>query len=479
MNLIADILARRPADAIAIISGDRQVTYGELRCSAEPIARDLRSASAHLGRNPRVGLHCPNGVDYIIHSIGILLSDACLVPLAEELTAEERDQIIHTTSLDLILEADFSPNLPRNFEIRALDGAPPTFPEDQFQNLNPAFIRFSSGTTGTSKGVVLSHQTLLDRITAANRGLQLGPSDRVLWMLPMAHHFAVSIVLYLHVGAVTILESSPAREDILATAEKHAATVIYGSPFHFALLAADPSTFRWPSLRLPVATAAALPEATAQAFENRFGQPLIQGLGIIEVGLSVLNLDAASTKPQALGKPLPDYLVRLVDDSGNEVPTGTPGEFLVRGPGLLDAYLVPWHPHPTRDGYFASGDLVVRDTEGHLTLVGRKKSVINVAGMKLFPEEVEACLNDHPAVSRSLVSAQDHPHMGQIPVASIIPADPDLPPKPIELQRHCRAHLSAYKVPLRYTFVAELPLTASGKLKRHSSPLLPTPSPSS
>lgn len=468
MNLIANILDLHPPAAVAIISGDRRVSYGELRRSAQPVAEAIRARAAGLGRNPRVGLQCPNGVDYIILSMGILLADACLVPLAEELSPDERDDIIRTTALDFLVI--FEPGKTASFTLvadRPDLGAPPAFPETDFQNLNPAFIRFSSGTTGTSKGVVLSHETLLARITAANRGLQLTSDDRILWMLPMAHHFAVSIVLYLHVGAVTILESSPTREDILATAENHEATVIYGSPFHFALLAADPGSFRWPSLRLPVATAAALPEVTARAFEARFDRSIVQGLGIIEVGLSVLNLDAASEKPSSLGTPLPDYEVRLLDTDGQSPPVGSPGEFQVRGPGLLDAYLVPWNPSPLEDGFFSSGDLVARDADGHLFLVGRSKSVINVAGMKLFPEEVEACLNGHPGVARSRVAGKDHPHMGQIPVAEIIPADPSNPPKPGELQKHCRAHLSAYKVPLRYAIVAELPLTASGKIKRH------------
>lgn len=343
---------------------------------------------------------------------------------------------------------------------------PPPFPEDAFQSLNPAFIRFSSGTTGSSKGVVLSHESLLARITAANEGMRIGPDDRILWMLPMAHHFAVSIVLYLHAGALTLLESSPTREDILACAETHEATIIYGSPFHFAQLAADPGDFAWPSLRLAVATAAKLPEATALAFHRRFNQPLIQGLGIIEVGLSVLNLDAPLEKPGALGRPLPAYEVELRDETGTCVPDGHPGEFHVRGPGLLDAYLVPWNPDPLKDGFFASGDLVVRDADGDLTLVGRLKSVINVAGMKVFPEEVEAVLNLHPQVKASRVVGLDHPQTGQIPVAEIVPADPDDPPKPVALQKYCREHISAYKVPLRYQMVSEIPLTASGKVRR-------------
>ena len=480
MNLIEEIARRQDPATIAVTSRGRRVTYGELFAEARRIAALVREKN-DTGRIPRIGLQCPNGVSYIVLAMGLLLADACLVPLAEELAENERTEIATITALDMILAADA---LPWHGEETVLassgsDGTgwklhrcrpdPPSFPEDAFQALHPAFIRFSSGTTGTSKGVVLSHETLLARITAANQGLQIGPRDRVLWMLPMAHHFAVSIVLYLYSGATTVLEHSPLREDILATAAREEATVIYGSPFHFAMLSGDRGDFVWPSLRLAVATAAALPETTAIAFAKRFGKPLHQGLGIIEVGLSVLNLDAAREKPASLGKPLPAYEVALLDGEGLPVPEGEPGEFHVRGPGLLDAYLAPWNPAPLEDGWFASGDLVRRDEDGHLFLMGRKKSVINVAGMKVFPEEVERVLNEHPAISRSRVFGREHPQMGQVPVAEIIPADPGLPPKAIELQRYCRGLLSAYKVPMQFKLVESLPLTASGKLKRVTS----------
>jgi len=464
MNLIEEISRRHPAAAAAILSGGRAVTYGELFERARLIAAEIRGAAGHPGRHARIGLHCPNGLEYIILAMGILLADACLVPLAEELTAEEREEIIRITALDFTLEGHPGGN---GHTLTRLEAAEPAFPESAFQALNPAFIRFSSGTTGTSKGVVLSHETLLARITAANEGLGIGPADRVLWMLPLAHHFAVSIVLYLYAGAVTVLEPSPAREDILAAAEAHEATVMYGAPFHYAMLGADPGSFRWPSLRLAVSTAAALSEATALAFRKRFDRPLVQGLGIIEVGLSVLNLADAEDHPTAIGRALPAYHCALLDADGKTVPDGEPGEFHIRGPGLLDAYLVPWQPAPLRDGYFASGDLVVRSPDGLLTLVGRSKSLINVAGMKVFPEEVEAILNLHPGVRDSRVIGQEHPYTGQIPVAEIVPMDAAFPPKPIDLQRHCRQHLSAYKVPLRFLFVEELPRTASGKIRRN------------
>lgn len=471
MNLIEEIAHRHDPGAVAVIGEGRALSYGDLFAEARAIAGLIR-AHNHTGRIPRVGLQFPNGLAYIVLSMGVLLAGGCLVPLAEELTDAERASIAATTALDFVVAGgglpwhDTDPVSTRSeclgqaWQIHRLSPGEPSFPEAAFQALNPAFIRFSSGTTGDSKGVVLSHETLLARISAANEGLAIGPGDRVLWMLPMAHHFAVSIVLYLHFGATTVLEHSPLREDILACAEKHQATVIYGSPFHFAMLAGDRGGFRWPSLRLAVATAAALPEATARAFMARFDRPLVQGLGIIEVGLSVLNLDAAREKPGSIGKPLPAYQVEL---------RGEPGEFHVRGPGLLDAYLVPWNPSPLEDGWFASGDLVRCDEDGHLFLMGRKKSVINVAGMKVFPEEVERVIDSHPAVARSRVVGLEHLQMGQVPAAEIIPADPKSPPKPIELQRHCRALLSAYKVPLRFKFVESLPMTASGKLKRTGS----------
>ena len=115
------------------------------------------------------------------------------------------------------------------------------FPVERFAALNPAFIRFSSGTTGTSKGVLLGHETLLARVRSANRRLQISREDRVLWTLPMAHHFAVSIMLYLLEGATTVLEDSHLAAEVLASARETGATVFYGSPFHLALLAAEDS----------------------------------------------------------------------------------------------------------------------------------------------------------------------------------------------------------------------------------------------
>jgi len=465
--------ARAHPEHPAIVHGGTTWSYGELLARADAIAGRLREifTEGRVQTVPRVGLFCANGADYVALALGILQARACLVPIATELAPPEREALVQLTAQHLVISAGTHPWLP-NSSVSEESGAmqwrwarvaaAAQFPEEEFNALDPAFVRFSSGTTGASKGVVLGHETLLARVVSANRRLRITPDDRVLWTLPMAHHFAVSIVLYLLSGATVVLEDSHLAEEVLTTARATGATVIYGSPFHHALLASEPSGRDWPTLRLAVSTAAALPEETARAFAARFGVPLSQGLGIIEAGLPVLNTDAA--KPLSVGCP-DDFEVSLRAASGAEVPLGEIGELFLRGPGMFDAYLMPWRPRAEvlRDGWFATGDLALRDRDGHVFLKSRTKSVINVGGMKFFPEEVEAVLDAHPAVEASRVRGVPHPRWEMIPVAEIVAP---LRPKPAELTRHCREQLAGYKVPLRFEFVETLPRTASGKLKR-------------
>lgn len=466
VNLVDEIAKRARPDRPAVIAGGVRLDYATLLARAGASAIWLQTAMrghAPLGIVPRIGLACPNGVDYIIAALGILKAGACLVPVPEELTPTEVNELAARTALHGMVEIDAAG--PR---WRPLDATDAGFSESSFAALNPAFIRFSSGTTGASKGVVIGHHRLIERITAANDGLRIGPNDRVLWMLPMAHHFAVSIILYLYHGACTVLADTHLAADVLETAVATEATVIYGAPFHHALLAGDASDFRWPSLRLAVSTAAALPRETAARFLARFDQPLVQGLGIIEIGLPILNTTDALPHPTALGRPLPAYQIELRDESGAPVAPGHIGELWVKGPGFFDAYLSPWQP--SRDvcdhSWFSTGDLAQADTSGLLFLRGRRKSVLNINGMKVFPEEVEAVIDAHPGVRRSRATGRDHPVLGTIPVAQIVPNDSAAPPGSAEITQWCRQSLAAYKVPVKIEIVDAIELTSSGKVRR-------------
>jgi long-chain acyl-CoA synthetase len=411
------------------------------------------TAAAKIASSPaaRVGLDCPNGIAHVVLALAIVRAGKCLVPLASELSLRERERVIRETGVGAIVDA--------HGEVRPVARtAELGFDERTLAALNPAFIRFSSGTTGTSKGIVLSHESLLKRVTAANRGLGIGPADRVVWILPMAHHFAVSIMLYLLHGATTIIENSHLAEDVLTAATKHRGTVLYGAPFHHALLASEGSGRSWPTLRLAVSTAATLPQVTAQSFDQRYGLPLAQGLGIIEVGLPLLNLRRSREKPAAVGQPLPDYAAEVRGE----------GELFLRGPGMFDAYLQPWRTRNEvlEDGWFRTGDLARIDEDGDLFLLGRSHSVINVAGLKCFPEEIEAVLCEVPEVLRARVSGKPNPRFGAVPVAEVVPRDAANPPKISALATYCRGALARYKVPVEFRLVESVPLTASGKIQR-------------
>lgn len=448
LNIIDAIRHRCDPQAVALVQGSRQLTYRELLDHCDTLA----AALPQQGRPLRIGVHYPSGIDYVPVAMAVLAAGHCFVPMPDELAPAERQELINRTALDAVI--DRSGTIAATFE-RTKDAA------DPLAELNPAFIRFSSGTTGRSKGVVLSHQSLLERITAANEGLRISATDRVLWVLPMAHHFAVSIVLYLYHGATTIIEEHHLGEDLLRAGSQHRVTVMYGSPVHYRQLASAPGDATWPDLRLAVCTAAALDQATADKFSERFHLPLVQGLGIIEVGLPLLNLSARPDQAEAIGKPLPAYQSMLRD-----VHDGI-GELCLRGPGLFDAYLDPWQSRAEvldNEGWFATGDLARMDADGRVYLCGRRKSLINVGGMKVFPEEVERVLDAHPQVQRSLVEGRPHPLFGEVPVARYIPADPS--PSIAELRTHCREHLANYKIPLMFSAVQFLPTTASGKLLR-------------
>ena len=477
LNIAAEIFARSNPDGLALIAGHRTLSFGELKA----LTLEAAGALGDLGRG-RIGLYCPNGIAHIVWSLAVLHAGGVLVPIAPELSSWEREQVLQLTGLDAVLCAEgkfWGASLPLTTSLNVADLGSATllsgrelpateFDQAKLAALNPALIRFSSGTTGRRKGVVLSHDTLLARVKAANAGLQIGPGDRVIWILPMAHHFAVSIILYLLHGATTVIELSHLGEDVFRALKEKQGTVLYASPFHHALLASYPKAHPVSSLRLAVSTAAALPPPTATVFHERLGVPLTQALGIIECGLPLLNKGWAETKPLSVGEPQPDFEISLRGEDGAEVPEGKIGELFLRGPGFVDAYLIPWTPRAEilEDGWFRTGDYASRDADGALFLHGRTHSVINIGGMKCFPEEVEALLNTFPGIKESRVIPQENPTFGQVPIAEIVPDDSAAPPKIPQLIAFCRQRLSNYKRPVKFVFLRELPKTASGKIRR-------------
>jgi long-chain acyl-CoA synthetase len=215
---------------------------------------------------------------------------------------------------------------------------------------------------------------------------------------------------------------------------------------------------------MAVSTAMKLPLQTAVEFREKFGMELTEAYGIIEVGLPFIRPADIGEAFGSVGKPLPDYGIRLV----HKDPAGI-GEIQISGSGLLDAYYTPWQGRGDvlADGWFSTGDLGQIDQDGCLTIVGRKKDVINFVGMKLFPVEIEAVIDSFPGVAESQVYPLPHERFGELPAARIVIKDGfDADTVLSGLRRFCYRQLASYKVPKQFEIVSQLSRTASGKLKR-------------
>ena len=483
MNLfeLVEATARRQpgSPAITDLKGGGRLSYAELHDESVRVAEFLRGQGIEAGQ--RVGLLAGNGLAYVPAAFGILAAGACLTPLAPGLAVPEVRTLLDDIRVNACLawpapsavQEPLGPASARltdgacagyTFHWTARDRAAP----EGFASLNPAFIRFTSGTTAACKGVILSHEATWARAEAATRVLALGPEDRVLWVLPLAYHFAATLTSYVAAGAHVVLCPDGLPGTVARALHSEDATLVYASPLHFQRLASVGSPSGRPAhLRVAISTTTALPAEVARRFEEAWGLPLGQAYGIIEAGLPCINTRADGMGPGAVGRAVPGYEVAVQDDAGRALRPGEPGEVVVRGPGLFSGYYCPWRSLESvlESGFFRTDDVGVLDDSGALTLLGRRNSVIVVAGLKLFPEEVEEVLNRHPSVGESRVFGRPHAHLGEVPCAEVVLADGAVLDADA-LRSYCARALTAFMVPAEFRAVAGLPRTAGGKLLR-------------
>ncbi len=333
---------------------------------------------------------------------------------------------------------------------------------------NPAFIRFTSGTTGKAKGVVISHQSVMERIEAANKGLKLGTEDSVIWVLPIAYHFVVSIILYLYYGSAIVLCNDFMAKTIADCARKFKGTLLYASPMHIRLLVGDATVHSLGGLKRVISTSAGISLDLCESFKKKFKIPVSQAFGIIEVGLPIINFEKSSEHPEAVGYALPDYTVEILDENFNILTAGQTGCLAIKGPGMFDAYLSPplTRDEVLKNGWFITGDLALKQPDGLVKIVGRTKSMINVSGNKVFPEEVEAVIDSHPSVKTCRVFGSSHPLLGEMAEAEVVLKD-GMSLEAEDLLRYCRSKLTSFKAPQKIRFVTSIAETGSGKVKRH------------
>ncbi|MFN8217877.1 MAG: AMP-binding protein [Solirubrobacterales bacterium] len=339
----------------------------------------------------------------------------------------------------------------------------------------PAFILYTSGTTGPPKGVIVSRRAILADIEGLAAAWQWTAADVVAHSLPLfhAHGLILGLLGPLHLGGTAMLlgRFSPAA---VAAALRGPATMFFGVPTMYRRLRlaaeADPElAAALAGARLLVSGSAALPAAEHRAVERLTGQRIVERYGMTETMITIAARGDGPRRAGSVGVPVPGVDVRLVDDRGAALAAGAVGEIEVRGPTLFDGYLgLPEESRASlREGWFRTGDLAIRDRDGSFRLVGRRDTdLIKTGGYRVGAGEVEAALLEHPGVAEAAVTGVPDPDLGERIVAWVVAADAAAPPAAEELTEHVAATLSPHKRPREIRFRDSLPRGSMGKVQK-------------
>jgi long-chain acyl-CoA synthetase len=490
VRVIEDHASRR-ADAVACVIGPDQRSYGAL---AEEILR-FASGLRRLGLRPgdRLGLYLPNCVEYVVCFYGTLRAGLIANPINGAFTRAEVQYLLADSGAAGIVS---TPELLARIGIGAGEPAPPVVistaqaapPWHSLADLlaesadplplpaedAPACLPYSSGTTGRSKGITHTHDSLAMQAVLSANHLQLRPDDVLVQALPLVHLYPGNIIMggLFVAGATMVVQpvfDPPAFPALMAA---HGATACAGVPTTYALLCQLPATdvarLDLSHLATAFSAGAPLPGSIRSAFRGLYGADVLDCYGITEAaGNLVANLRYGDRPELSCGVPYPLTEVRIVDTEGNDVPPGEIGELIARGPQIMTGY---WNrPDATattlRGGWLHTGDLARRDEQGFFYIVDRTKDLILCGGYNVYPAEVEEVLQAHPAVAMCAVFGVPDEIKGEKPWAAVVPsagAQVDT----AALDAHCREQLAAYKTPRRFIVLDELPRSSVGKILR-------------
>ena len=465
-------------DKTAIVYRGVRTTYGALLKQVEETGRTLTACG--IQADDRVALRCPDSAAHIVLALALLKTGAVQIPVSFTLPGAEVRNICEQVNADALISAAALPDgwqAPPEMQRFTCAGDEICLQKFLVQSritpglseLNPAFIRFTSGTTSSSKGVIISHESVLARTDSANAGLKMSSDDTVLWVLAMAYHFVVTILLFLRKGATIAICESPAALSMPQLLASEKITLLYMSPFHYHLMF-ESSAFNAAMLehtRMAITTAMPMDRGLAEKFHAKFNIRPRQAYGIIEAGLPCIDMDENDFKPGVVGRPLPSCELRIKEPDENGV-----GTVMLRTPGMFDGYLCPFRSRADicENGFFNTGDLGVIDESGQLVIVGRSKNIINFAGMKIFPYEVEEVLRTFPAVENVSIYPVKDELYGEKPQADIVfKADAGNHDELLnELRKFCYSNLASYKVPKSFNICDKLEHTVSGKILRRN-----------
>jgi long-chain acyl-CoA synthetase len=485
MNL-ADRLhtaARRLGGRAVLTLDGAELTYGTLEELSARLAGLLLARGIRAG--DRVAIMLPNVPEFGVVYYGVLRIGAVVVPLDPLLKRREIAAYLGDCGARLLIawhafaetaeagagstNADVFFVVPEEFR-RLLRGVAAEHEIASMADGDTAVIHYTSGTTGRPKGIELTHANLAGNAAAVARMHALGVDDVVLGALPLYHTFGQTCSLNATVQAgarLTLLRRFEAGR-ALEVIRRDGVTVFQGVPTMFIALLDHPGASDMSMLRVCVSGGAALPLDVLRAYETRLGCAIVEGYGLSETSpVSAANRGGQHRRAGSIGWPIRGVEMRVVGEDGRDVPCGTIGEILVRGPNVMKGY---WNdPAGTaeaiRDGWFHTGDLGRKDEDGFFFLMDRRRDVIIRGGYTVYPREVEEVLYEHPAVRQAAVLGVPHPELGE-EIEAVVALR--APVTCEDLRDFVKERVAAYKYPRRISFVDELPMSPTGKILKRA-----------
>ena len=494
-------------DDEALVDGTTRLSFRDLAERVDPVARAL--VASGVERGDRVALWAPNSAAWVVTSFAVYAVGAVLVPLNTRYRGEEAGHVLRTSRSRLLFAATDllgsdpvalladQPALEDLEEIVVLEGPPrsgcTTLAEfnaratdahgrevarrrDALTEDDASDIIFTSGTTGKPKGAVLEHGASVRTYLAWSELVGLRRGDRYLVVYPFFHTAGLkSGVLACVLRGATILPH--AVFDVVPVMERVASeriTMLPGPPTVFQSILNHPdfASFDLSSLRLSVTGAATIPVDVIRRMrdELRF-ETVVTGYGLTETTGTVSMCrhdDSPEVIATTVGRPLPGVRVRIVDDAGQPVDPGEPGEILVRGFNVMKGYFedqTATDEAIDAEGWLRTGDIGILGPDGNLRITDRKKDMYIVGGFNAYPAEIEGIMVGHPQVGQVAVVGVPDERLGEVGVAFVVPR-PGSTVDPEELVAWCRDHMANFKVPRSIRVVDSLPLNPTGKVMK-------------
>jgi len=489
---VAELLRRTAAlrgDDVAFVDAPTgtSTTWAQLDSVVDHLAAGLRRHG--LVEGDRVALLLGNRIEFVATYFAVLRAGLVAVPISTAYTQYEVADLLERSGTRLVVADESSEAVARaaapgevvvvgdpsydalvRLGTRA-DAQAELVPEQATDPEATAVLLFTSGSSGPSKGAMLSHRALLANV-AQLQSLEvpaLTGDDVVLLVLPMFHVYALNAVLAVAVaeGARCVLVPRFSADDALAAIATYGVTNVPAAPPVFVAWAARPDLGEaLAGVRTLVSGAAPLAPAVFAEFAARAGQPLWEGYGLTEAAPVVSStMVGRRAKPGCVGSPLPGVEVRLIDEVGEDVDPEDPGEIVVRGANLFSGYWPDGVDGPDADGWYATGDVAFRDDDGDLHIVDRRRDLVLVNGFNVYPYEVETVIASHPAVAEVAVVGVPDERTGEAVVAHVVPiAGSGLTAG--DVLEVCRRRLARFKCPSTVEIVASLPHTATGKIAK-------------